>query len=124
MTWSATAARLTAGTMPALGNSVTIDGVTNYGILRSPEEAVLDGVVVVSDFMLELPFAIWEDIEEGTSVRVDGVSYAARESSRPGVDRSTVWVPLELSPRPVGTCLVTLSGDAITTLDGSFITTL
>lgn len=95
MSWADTAARLTAGTMATTGNLVTIGLTTNWGILRSPMEAVLDGAVVVTDWMLELPAAVWPTVAEGTAVTVDGDTYLARESSRPGADGSTIFVPLE-----------------------------
>lgn len=95
MSWATTAARLTAEVMPRLGNAVTINGTTDWGILQSPHEAVLDGAVVVTDWMLELPAAVWPAVPEGMGITVDGVSFLAREESRPGIDGSTIHVPLE-----------------------------
>jgi hypothetical protein len=115
MSWATTAAQLTAGTMATLGNAVTIGAVTNWGILRSPSEMVLDGAVVVTDWMLELPAAVWASITEGQGITVDGANYVARESSRPGTDGSTIHVPLEridgeLPPAP-GDSEVVIDGD-------------
>jgi hypothetical protein len=101
MSWQATAARLAAAAFRALGNEVEIDGVSGWGILQSPSESVFDGVVVITDYMLELDRAVWPVVPEGSVVTVDGVIYTAREQSRINRDGSSVMVPLEPTGRQV-----------------------
>lgn len=115
MSWQTTADRLAGMAMTALGNAVTIGGVSGYGILQSPAESILDGVVIVTDYMLELPRTVWPVVPEGTAITVDGLVYVAREQSRPNVDRSSIYVPLELAR---GNNLLTLAGDVLTTQNG------
>jgi hypothetical protein len=121
MTWQAKANRIAKSTARRLGNVVLIDGVTAYGWLESPEEKVYDGVVVVTDYTLEVPFVSWSYISEGTLVVVDGVNYVAREQSRPNSDRSSIIVPLKLlnpsgplpPPSAVGPTVVIIGGDFV-----------
>jgi hypothetical protein len=95
MTWQAKANRLAKSTARRLGNTVTIGSVTAYGWLRSPEERVFDGVLVASDYTLELPVVSWPIVPENTVVLVDGAIYRAREESVPNADGSSIVVPLE-----------------------------
>jgi hypothetical protein len=95
MSWADTAARMVAECFPALGNDVTIGVTSGKGILKSPSESVFDGVIVVTDWMLELPQATWPTVAEGTAITVDNVAFLAREQSRLGSDGATVFVPLE-----------------------------
>jgi hypothetical protein len=88
---------------------------------------VFDGVIVVTDWMLELPQATWPTVAEGTAITVDNVAFLAREQSRLGADGATVFVPLEVAPAgagPVGVGLTTLGGDYLITNAGSYIITL
>jgi hypothetical protein len=127
MTWLATAQRLAQTAIRQLGNAVVIDGVTGYGILREPTEHVLDGVVFVADYMLELATPTWDIIQEGTEIEVDGVRYVAREQGRFSQDKSSVMVPLELFVPvliPSGTPIGTETGDPLLTQDGLEILTL
>ena len=95
MSWQQTADRLAATALRALGNAVEIGEDAGWGILQSPSESIFDGVVIVTDFMLELDRAVWPAVAEGTVVTVDGVTYRAREQSRINRDGSSVMVPLE-----------------------------
>lgn len=95
MSWADTAGRLAQGCLSAVGNTVTIGGYTGKGILRSPSESIFDGVVIVTDWMLELSQSDWPIISEGTAITVDGIDYLAREQSRLGTDQSTIFVALE-----------------------------
>ena len=94
MSWRSAALRLARTTIRSLGNDVLIGGQTGRGILRSPEESVLDGMVYVTDYLLEVPVTQWPAVLEGTAVTVDGVSYFAREQGRINRDGSSVFVPL------------------------------
>jgi hypothetical protein len=69
-------------------------GEVGRGILRSPEESVLDGMVYVTDYLLELPVTQWATVLEGASITVDGVGYLAREQGRINRDGSSIFVPL------------------------------
>jgi hypothetical protein len=95
MSWAATAQRLATTALRALGNAVEIDGVSCWGILMTPTESVFDGVLILTDYMLELDRSVWPVIPEGSVVTVDGVIYTAREQSRINRDGSSVMVPLE-----------------------------
>lgn len=81
--------------MAALGNDVVIGGVSGKGMLRSPSESLYDGVVILTDWMLELPVSTWATMAEGTTITVDGVNYVAREQGRITADGSGLMVPLE-----------------------------
>ena len=94
MSWRNTANRLARTTIRSLGNDVLIGGETGRGILRSPEESVLDGMVYVTDYLLELPVTQWATVLEGASITVDGVGYLAREQGRINRDGSSIFVPL------------------------------
>jgi hypothetical protein len=110
MSWQATADRLSGTAMRVLGNAVEILGATGHGILQSPSESILDDVLIVTDYMLELDRATWLNVPEGTGVMVDGVEYRAREQSRVSLDGSSIFVALE----PVTT-------EAEHILDGDFL---
>ena len=94
MGWRSVALMLSRSARTALGNDVTIAGTTGYGILRSPEESVMDGMVFVSDYLLELPVDTWPSLAEGALVDVDGVLYQSREQGRINRDGSSLFVPL------------------------------
>ena len=126
MSWATIAADLTDRCFAPLGNAVTIAGVSGKGILKSPSESFYDGVVVLTDWTLELPASVWPSIEEGAAITVDGVTYLAREQGRIGADQSTVLVPLELAPAgagPAGTGLTTLAGTYLVTAGGDYLIT-
>ena len=106
MSWAAIANRLADVCIGALGNDVTIGGVSGKGILRSPSESIYDGVVVVTDWMVELPVTVWALVAEGTTIAVDGQMFVAREQSRVTADGSSVMVPLELVPVVAGQVFV------------------
>lgn len=110
MTWQARANRMALSLSRRLGNAVTIGAVSGYGFLRSPEEKVYDGMVFLTDYVLELPVLTWPVIAEGTVIAVDGATYRAHEQSRPNTDRSSVFVPL----RPLA------SDPVVAVLDGDF----
>jgi hypothetical protein len=101
MTWQARANRMAASTIRRLGNALTIDGTTGFGILHSPEERVFDGMVVTTDFDLELAVLDWPFIPEGTAIEVDSVLYVAREDSKPTKDGSSIRMPLQPAPSPL-----------------------
>jgi hypothetical protein len=109
VSWAATASRLTTSCLSTIGNDVVIFDVAGKGILRSPSESIFDGVVVVTDWMLELDSAVWPVVGEGTVVTVDGTDYVAREQSRLGTDQSSIFVPLELMTGEAPTLV--LNGD-------------
>ena len=50
MTWQDRANRMAASAVRRLGNAVTIDGVSGFGILQSPEERIYEGAIVTTDF--------------------------------------------------------------------------
>lgn len=106
MSWATIANRLAVACIAPLGNAVTIGNVSGKGILRSPSESIYDGVVVVTDWMLELPRydaegnLVWPTVAEGAAITVDNVAFLAREQSRLTADGSSVMVPLELAPPP------------------------
>jgi len=95
MTWANTANRLADTAIQALGNDVVIDGVAGRGILREPSESIFDGVVVVTNYMLEVPASLWPLVEEGADITVDGREFIATEQSRSTADGSSVMIPLE-----------------------------
>lgn len=101
MTWQARANRMAASTIRRLGNAVEIDGTPGFGILQSPEERVFDGMVVTTDFDLELAVIDWLFIPEGTAIEVGGVLYVAREDSKPNQDGSSIHVSLRPAPSPL-----------------------
>ena len=100
MAWQEKINRMAESISRFLGNSVTIDEVTAFGFLESPEEKVYDGMVVLTDYMLELPAVSWATVAEGTIITVDGALFRAREQSRPNADRSSIFVPLETYTPP------------------------
>lgn len=97
MSWADISSALTVATFAALGNDVTIGATTGKGILKSPSESILDGILIVTDYLLELPVATWASVAEGTAITVDGVGYVSRETSRLNPDGSSIMVPLELA---------------------------
>ena len=101
MSWAATAQRLATASFRALGNAVEIGGVSGRGILTTPTESVFDGVLILTDYMLELDRAVWPVVTEGTVITVDGATYQAREQGRINRDGSSVMVPLEPHTPPV-----------------------
>lgn len=121
MSWQARTNRMAASVARRLGNAVTIGAVSAFGFLESPEEKVYDGMVVLTDYMLELPALSWPYVAEGTLVVVDEVNYVSREESRPNADRSSIFVPLRLldplgplpTPPPIGPTVVVIGGDFI-----------
>lgn len=124
MSWATIAADLADRCIAPLGNDVTIGGVAGKGILKSPSESLYDGVVILTDWMVELPVNSWASVAEGTTITVDGVTYLAREQGRVTADGSAVLVPLELVPSAAsGDYLATLTGLRLVTLDGTFIIT-
>lgn len=98
MSWATVATDLADRCITALGNDVTIGGVSGKGILKSPSESLYDGVVILTDWMVELPVSVWSSMAEGTTITVDGVGYVAREQGRVSLDGSSLMVPLELAP--------------------------
>lgn len=94
MSWAELAANMATTVIQAVGNDVVIDGVSGTGILLSPAQMVLDDSVVLSDYVLEVPTQSWAAVDENTVVSVDGVTYVARERSRPSSDGSSQFVPL------------------------------
>jgi hypothetical protein len=100
MTWQARANRMAASTIRRLGNAVEIDGTPGFGILQSPAERVFDGMVVTTDFTLELAVTDWAFVEEGTALTVDGIAYTTREDSKPNQDGSSILIPLQPAPSP------------------------
>lgn len=100
MTWATTAQRLAVSAIQQLGNDVTIASVSGRGILRSPSESIFDGVVVVTDWMVELPVSTWSSVAEGTAITVDGQAFVAREQGRLSADGSSIMVPLDVAPPP------------------------
>lgn len=101
MAWQEKINRMAASTISRLGNAVVIDDASGYGIFRSPEERVFDGMVVTTDFDLELAVTDWPFIPEGTAVEVDGTLYVAREDSVPVGDGSSIRFPLQPAPSPL-----------------------
>ena len=97
MTWQARANRMALSLSRRLGNAVTIGSESGYGFLRSPEETVYDGMVFLTDYVLELPVLSWPYVAEGTAIIVDGITYQSREESRPNRDRSSIMIPLRLA---------------------------
>jgi len=126
MSWRSTALRLARTTIRSLGNDVLIAGESGRGILRSPEESVLDGMVYVTDYLLEVPVTQWPTVLEGTSITVDGVAYTAREQGRINRDGSSVFVPLTpvTVPPAEGLTITTLGGVDLTTLGGDPLVTI
>jgi hypothetical protein len=59
MSWATISRRLADVCIEQVGNDVTINGVSGRGILKSPSESIYDGVVVVTDWMVELPISVW-----------------------------------------------------------------
>lgn len=96
MSWATIAADLADRCIAPLGNDVTIEGVTGKGILKSPSESLYDGVVILTDWMVELPVNVWPVVAEGTTITIDGTAYQAREQGRVTADGSAVLVPLEM----------------------------
>ena len=125
MSWASTAQRLATTALRALGNAVEIDGVSGWGILMTPTESVFDGVLILTDYMLELDRSVWPVVAEGTVITVDGATYQAREQSRINRDGSSVMVPLEPVTVPqVVTFIVTLDGLELITQDNRQLVTL
>lgn len=100
MTWQARADRMALSLARRLGNAVTIGADEGFGFLNSPEEKVFDGMVVLTNYELELPKLTWSYVAEGTGITVDGVAYQSREESRPNKDGSSILIPLRLAPTP------------------------
>ena len=123
MTWQARANRMALSLSRRLGNAVTIGSESGYGFLRSPEEKVYDGMVFLTNYVLEFPALTWPYVAEGTAIIVDEITYQSREESRPNRDRSSILIPLRLALLG-GRRLVTLSGDVLITLDGNNLVTI
>jgi hypothetical protein len=100
MSWATISRRLADVCIEQVGNDVTINGVSGRGILKSPSESIYDGVVVVTDWMVELPISVWGVVAESTQITADGQLFLAREQGRIAADGSSVMVPLEIAPPP------------------------
>jgi hypothetical protein len=98
VSWATVAYRLADACITAVGNDVTIGSTTGRGILNSPSESIYDGVVVVTDWMVELPVSTWATVAEGTAIIIDDQAFIAREQGRLTKDGSSILVPLEQAP--------------------------
>lgn len=94
MSWLDRTRRLADRCLAVLGNDVSINGIPCRGILKSPQEMVIDGAVFVLDHMLEVPASEWPAVSEAVLIVVDGVNYRARETGRLSPDGSTLLIPL------------------------------
>jgi hypothetical protein len=96
--WARLSKRTATTTTRRVGDVVTVGGTIAAGILHMPAEQYLDGLVVMSDYLLEYDPAVFT-IRRGTIVTVDGIIYRAKSDgaamARPYAD-GVVWTaPLE-----------------------------
>ena len=59
--------------------AVVAAGNTVYCAFRAPDETVLDGLALSTDYTLRYPLAWLPDLVPGQSIEVAGVSYRVRE---------------------------------------------
>ena len=65
------------------GLSVTSGAVTALGILDSPTEEVLGGMVISTDYALKVRTSELGAVQDGATVTVAGVDYTARRDATP-----------------------------------------
>jgi hypothetical protein len=96
--WARLSRRTATTSTRRVGDAVVIGQISGGGILHMPAEQYLDGLVVMSDYLLEYDPNVFT-IQRGTVLMVDGVIYRAKSDGaamgRPYAD-GVVWtVPLE-----------------------------
>lgn len=60
--------------------SVVADSVSGRGILDAPSEAIIDGVVMMTDYSVTCPAYLFGDIQFGAELQVDGEQYTVKEN--------------------------------------------
>ena len=80
--WARLSRRLATTSTRRVGDVVTMGAVVGGGILHMPAEQYLDGMVVLSDYMLEYDPTVFT-IARGNVVTVDGIIYRAKSDGAP-----------------------------------------
>lgn len=79
------------------GNSYTLagDATVYQGVLHHPTEAIIDGQVMMTDYMLEVSAEDAGSTARGTAITVDGVAFKARIAAQPLGDGNLFTIALE-----------------------------
>lgn len=95
MSWARQANLIAAITSRVLGNDVVMNSIPGKGMLLTPKEEVLNGMVVSSGYRLEFPVETFGAVLEDQVLSVDGVAFIALEDAMPTGDGAMFIVPLK-----------------------------
>ena len=110
MAWDRIATRIATTSSRVVGDAVVINGLSGFGILQTPKDELINGMVLSTGYRLELPLEVFGTVLEGTFLSVNGVSYRAIEDAMPMGDGAIVTVPLEQT-----------SGEVTYSVDGDWL---
>jgi hypothetical protein len=79
------------------GNSylITGDETVYQGVLHHPTEAILDGQVMTTDYVLEVAAEDAAGTPRGTTITVDGAAFVSRMAAQPMGDGALWTIALE-----------------------------
>ena len=107
------------------GVSVTAGALSGVGILDMPGEAILDGMVISTEYSLRCEASKFGDLGYGASVLVGAGSYEVRENR---LLDDGLFCLITLSKvegaGAAGNSITTLSGFRLITQDGRYLVTL
>jgi hypothetical protein len=108
------------------GVSVTADAVSGVGILDMPGEAILDGMVISTEYSLRCEASKFGALGYGASVLVGTGSYEVRENRLldDGLFCLITLSKVEGGAGVAGNSITTLSGLRLITQDGRYLVTL
>jgi len=99
------------------GVTVTSGAVSGMGILDMPGEAILDGMVISTDYRVRCLASLFGGLAWGSSITVGGTAYTVREVRL--VDDG-VFCEITLQ-QSLGNYIATISGLRLTALNGDRI---
>jgi hypothetical protein len=104
------------------GVSVTAGSVSGVGILDMPGDAILDGMVISTDYSLRCEASRFGALQYGDPVLVGTGSYVVRENRL--LDDGVFCLVSLTKVDHVGSVIQTLSGFDLVTQDGHYLVTL
>jgi hypothetical protein len=108
MAWDRIATRIATTSSRVVGDAVVINGLAGFGILQTPRDELINGMIMSTGYRLELPVEVFGNVLEGTNLTVNGTSYRAIEDSMPMADGAITSVPLE---QTAGATIYSVDGD-------------
>jgi hypothetical protein len=104
------------------GVSVTAGSVSGVGILDMPGEAILDGMVISTDYSLRCEASRFGALRYGDPVLVGTGTYEVRENRL--LDDGVFCLITLTKVESAGNAITTLSGFRLITQDGRYLVTL